>query len=452
MRRIQSTVARESALVGAIGAAFLIACSPLQRDMSELKQSAASSGGTINNYPGNTNGGAPVDLGGSASSLSESAQAGGVAGQATAAIGGTDATSIPTAGAPDRGGSAAVTVGGGSAGQTSGASAGNSPLGGSANGGSPMDRAGAGGALLALAGRSGILNQGGIPNVGGLPNAAGALAFAGNSATSAPVCVPTGPEQCTDGIDNDCNGFVDCPIVNGRYPEPGRACSGDDAWASLSTPFRSVKRVECRSGGPLAVGAKAWEICDSLNPTALKVYSMGLAEAHLDASNGLTRFEFRFVYDNDRVSDPNFILYYAHNSLWDDAKGTPKLQCPPTQPDAGFFGAAAPYIAAGTTAQPFAEGDLLLKNPFIRLRFAPTYFGQFEKPAPPQEVKVMSLRHRFVVDPTRKMLLVTRLYQSLRTGGGNCKAAVLMDHVSQVGTSVDHNRFYLAPCDAIVMN
>ncbi|HEY4012431.1 MAG TPA: hypothetical protein VGM06_03790 [Polyangiaceae bacterium] len=50
---------------------------------------------------------------------------------------------------------------------------------------------------------------GAAPDAGSAPEAS-----AGRDATSAadggPTCIPTGPEQCDDGIDNDCNGKVDC--------------------------------------------------------------------------------------------------------------------------------------------------------------------------------------------------------------------------------------------------
>jgi hypothetical protein len=473
--------------LGAVGALLLFACSPQQRDLSELKQFQAASGGpgqslaqaggtaarstTATGSASTAAGGATFD-----SVSSTNLQTGGVAGQSITLTNSGGNTSVSSNGlgaqagvlglgsAPNLalGGSTAVTSSSASLAGSPATSGGTSSEGGRANGGvsgssaGSSARAGAGGGPEAIAGGSGWLTQGGAPSVGGSVNAAGGAGAAGGrnvaGSPSTTVCVPSGAEVCHDGLDNDCNGFVDCPVINGRFPEPGRASAGDDAWASLAIPFRPIRRVECRSGRPDAVANKLWQPCDEADPTALKVYSMAPSEAAMDSSNGITRFEFRFVYDDNRLSEPSFLLYYAHNSLIDSVKGTSTLQCPPLPNDARLFAAAAAYVGQGAPA--FAAGDLLLKNPFIRLKFTPDVYEQFVRPAPVQDIKVLSIRHRFVVDPTQTMLLVTRLYQSLRSG--SCEVAVLKDHVhSAAGATINkfnNNRFYAAPCTAIVMN
>jgi hypothetical protein len=412
-----------------LGVALLVGCSPTQRDLSQLKQQTSdangSHGGTLNATQGGANssdGGTSANLGGLGSLGGTNNQASG----SSAATGGASSAAGTSAGLGGSNG-----LGGNSAGGDTTANGGTTAT----TGGSADTHGGAGGTVAAT---------GGASSLGGQINAAGA-----------PTCVPAGNEVCDDGIDNDCNGTLDCPVIAGRFPEPGRASAGDDAWVQLNPPVNALGAVQCRTGSPTTVGTKPWLTCDASAPTALKLYSMGLAEAKLDTYNGVIVFEFRFVYRNGMQSDPRQLVFYAHNSLWDNVNGTSGLVCPKLQTDEAYFTAARPYIAPVTSSAPtFGTSDLQLKNPFIRIQFAPSYVGEFVATSAPQVVSVLSLRHRFVVDGARQLLLVTRYYESSRAPK-QCAAATIEDHDTYLyvpSTNKAYKQDIKVPCEAIVLN
>jgi len=469
---------RSQPLFASVSILALVACQATKRDLTQLMPSdanggASSSGGNASSVAGKTSTVGGATVGGATGNGGTSN--GGIANGGAANGGLTSQAGRPNTGGvtgfggaggalqPNGGVGGAIAVGGGTSSVGGATVQGGAPSqGGVANIGGVVNLGGAigiGGVVVAggAVGLGGVANTGGVINVGGVANTGGVIGVGGVSGCTNPVA-----EVCNDGIDNDCNGTVDCPIVNGRFPEPGRAASGDDAWAQLAPPVKTLAKVECRSGKPNLVGAKLWQTCDTAQPTALTVYSMGPAEAKLDANNGVTQFDFRFVYADGKVSDPRSVVYYAHNSLWGTTPRNADLLCPVGQPDNRYFEAARPYIAPDTTAGTFADADLRLKNPFIFLRFAPKFAGlNFGAITAPQEIKVLSLRHRFVVDPGRQMLLVTRTYRSTRSPGtsqspGVCDAAVIADrdtysYVS--GTKTVHQRMHMrSTCDAIVMN
>ncbi|MGC4067646.1 MAG: hypothetical protein QM784_23960 [Polyangiaceae bacterium] len=319
---------------------------------------------------------------------------------------------------------------------------------------------GAGGAT-AVGGSTGT---GGATAVGGSTGAGGATAVGGSAGTggTTAACVPTisvletTQAQCTDGIDNDCNGNVDCPVISTRYPEVGRATGGDDAMVRLLAPNSNLRlaRVECRTDKTSIIGTKTWNTCDLTNPTNLTLFAMTDAAAQLAASNGVTQFDFRFVYTDGRTSDPSTMTFYSHNSLRDGSPGTPKLRCEPLATDEAYFSAARTYLVTGTTQAGFASTDVQLKNPFIYTKFTPSYIGTFTATTTPQEVRILSLRHRFSLDANRQLLLVARQYSSTRSAG-KCNAAAIEVHDTYLGGITGNRnraRKYRNVCDAIVLN
>ncbi len=445
---------RDLTFFGCCGFVLLAACAPKERDLSQLKSSAANSGGSgVGGGASSTagRGATGTTAGGTTTSVQAGTSSVGAAG--SAATGGTPASG----GLPAKGGQS-------SNGGTLGVAGATTVQGGS--GGVASANGGASGAI----GTGGVVSAAGTTGVGGAIATGGAIGVGGVSTGGVvgtgggPACVPTTNEVCNDGIDNDCNGNVDCPVVTGRYPDPTRASAGDDAWAQLAPPAKTIKQVECRSGKPGAAATKPWLVCDTANPTALTVYSMGLAEAKLPVGNGVTQFDFRFVFTDGKVSDPRSIVYYAHNSLWDTTKGTPTRACPVAQPDSRYFDAARPYIAPSSTTIPtFATNDAQLKPPFIFLRFFPAFGGRnFTPTTTPSEIRLLSLRHRFVIDAGKQMLLVTRSYRSTRSAGtpsadtdGSCLAATIQDRDSEYVTlpAPKHNHVHKkSPCEAIVLN
>ena len=61
-------------------------------------------------------------------------------------------------------------------------------------------------------------------------------------------CVPTGPEVCDDGIDNDCNGRVDC--ADPACASTGFACTPSVPAGWLVVAFNATQRVACPAGYP----------------------------------------------------------------------------------------------------------------------------------------------------------------------------------------------------------
>lgn len=461
--------ARNTMLLGCFGLLVLVACAPKQRDLTQLTQSDADGGkagaGGQSSHAGST--AAPT---GGVSTTQAGATSTGMGGSGAVAGTSISGGQSALAGQPSIGG--AVGIGGGAAVQ--GGSGGVTSSNGGASG-----ALGIGGATIgiggvtntggAVIGVGGVANTGGAVGAGGVPGSGGAIIGVGGVANTGGIvgaggatsCVPTGVEVCNDGVDNDCNGTIDCPNVAGRFPEPGRAASGDDVWVQLTAPAKLLKQVECRSGKPNLVGSKLWLVCDPTNPKALTVYSMGLAEAKLPENNGVTQFDFRFVYTDGSVSDPRSIVYYAHNSLWDANKGTSSLLCNPVQADSRYFDVARGYIAPDASTPTFAADDAQLKNPFIRLRFYPPRSGNnYAERNVSQEIKVLSLRHRFVIDSGKQMLLVTRQYQSTRSG--TCEPARIGDRDTDTEsvttgtppttTILYHHKHRFSTCHAIVLN
>jgi hypothetical protein len=408
---------------------MLAACSQVERDLGQLKSQAGE-----------------TSTGGKGGS---SAQSSGGRSAAGASQGGTSTTGGTTEPVSSSGGTTSA--------ETTSASGGLPGLGGtSALGGSSSV-----GGTSALGGSSSV---GGTSALGGSSSVGGTTARGGSSGVggTTAVCVPTisvletTQAQCTDGIDNDCNGNIDCPVISTRYPEVGRATAGDDAMVRLLAPNSNLKlaRVECRTDKTSIIGTKTWNTCDVSNATNLTLYAMSDAVAQLAASNGVAQFDFRFVYTNGRTSDPSTMTFYSHNSLYDGSPGTPKLRCEPLATDEAYFSAARTYLVTGTAQATFAATDVQLKNPFIYAKFTPSYIGAFTATTAPQEVKILSLRHRFALDANRQLLLVARQYSSTR-GPARCSAAPIEVHDTYLGgitANRQRARKYRNVCDAIVLN
>ncbi len=444
----------------------------------------SSNGGVVGVGGTLTNGG--VDTSAGTSSMGGASAAGGAValGGTSASIGG--ATNIggkssvgggsPSGGSQTVGGQAPIggsasvggaTIGVGGSSNSAGGSVavgGSKPTGGA--GGATLGAGGAtistGGQPLATGGTPGA--TGGVSPTGGVPATGGAKPTGGNAGTGGTTvsnCTVTETQEvsCGDGVDNDCDGAIDCPVVGGRYPAPGIAAPGDDVWVRLNAPGASslkVQSMQCRFGKPAAIASIAWAPCIVDATDTQKVYSMSGADAQLKTNDGVTQFDFRFQYTSGAFSEPRSIVYYAHSSLWDGSPTVSKFACKPIVGDDTLFAAAQAKLVTSSSQAGFAATDVQLKNPFVSIQFTPPFlFGHMLGTAPlstPQKINVMSLRHRFVVDPTRQLLLVARMYQSQRNAP-SCLAASLQTREYATGARVRlHPEQYNNHCDAVVLN
>lgn len=182
---------------------------------------------------------------------------------------------------------------------------------------------------------------------------------------------------------------------------------------------------ECRTGpeASFTPSDPPWKPCDGAagtNPTHSPTASATTAE-------GSYRTEYRYRSDTFR-SNTIALQYYVHNAL------NKVATCPrpgqagdgPHLTDADYFQAAQAFAAASggtyTIADTFpvpgnARTDpFWIRNPFIKIPFsgvqAVAYMNTWPAPgtAFDHTVNERSLRHKFVLNPTRTLLLVKRQY------------------------------------------
>ena len=122
----------------------------------------------------------------------------------------------------DFGADAAVDQGGGGAAAGGDSGMGGTPTGGAAGAGSGGEGGGGhgGGGTAGSAGQGGAgaaIGTGGVtPGSGGVPGSGGAASAGGKGGAASGAggvgggCVPSGPEDCFNQLDDDCNGHVDC--------------------------------------------------------------------------------------------------------------------------------------------------------------------------------------------------------------------------------------------------
>lgn len=188
---------------------------------------------------------------------------------------------------------------------------------------------------------------------------------------------------------------------------------------------------ECRTGpdAQFTPTEPVWKPCDGAtgaNPTHAPVMLPATPE-------GTYRTEHRYRSDNYRSPTVD-TRFYAHRSLdkvatcprQGDAADGPKFT------DAEYFQAAQVFAAGSGGAFPIGDAfpvpsynsidPFVIRNPFIKIPFTqvrvPGGFNSWPQPAPGQAlsapfdhvVNERSLRHKFVVNGPRTMLLVKRQY------------------------------------------
>jgi hypothetical protein len=281
-------------------------------------------------------------------------------------------------------------------------------------------------------------------------------------------CAPNGANtdvtHPNDGLDNDCDGLWDRPVVQvgAAFPLLGGATSAADLSIPVTASVIAGAALQCRSykrstAVPPAFGPCANPIRNSASSTS-------------SANDGAWRTDIRWSFSEGRFSNVVSYDYYVHSSL----HGAPR--CPALGvTDDQIFTAADAYLRASLmTAAPgrvepgaFAPTETYLTTPFITIGYRPLTGGSFFLRNLPIGVvsqaaysaQILSLRRRFTVSSNARYVLMKRTHASRRayehTGSVDCKAAwfeVLntMYDEDAFGQVREHRTSYR--CDAVVVN
>ncbi len=270
-------------------------------------------------------------------------------------------------------------------------------------------------------------DQGGAPdNAGGGGNLPGAAGEGGTGGCT------SNPEICDDGIDNDCDDLVDCPLLISAFPENNKAAAGADVELTFAPTADGT--FQCRYGKPAEIESALWFDCPG--PVVTPIADADSTDA---AQDGLKLFQVRLDY-GDTFSDVVEWTAYTHHSM----HGVPR--CAPKATDQAYFDFAATLLSAAGTFGATAR----LKNPFISIAFNPPPDAWVNVSDSDGLVEPLSLRKRFVRDPTDHYLLLTRVYES-RGSAGYCDAAAIFVHDHGMGVGTLNSRYKIL-CDALVFN
>jgi len=192
---------------------------------------------------------------------------------------------------------------------------------------------------------------------------------------------------------------------------------------------------ECRIARPMDLAGALWGPCDGDEGDTPKVQPPNSA-----LTSGTYTAEVRALWGQD-VSPVVSMTFSAHETL----NNVPT--CPQTITDARYFLEAKRYL---TVAKSFSTSSYTTKltGPFIQFYVSPPNVSS-------KKLEILSLRRRFIVDSTNRLILITRRYESRLHG--KCVPGIRMDTIwpgadnpRLVGAKYyerrDHN------CDAVVLN
>jgi hypothetical protein len=259
-------------------------------------------------------------------------------------------------------------------------------------------------------------------------------------------CVPDGmsdPAAPNDGKDNDCDGLRDIPVLSSAFPTQGLPSAADEVQLQFAPEIIPSATLSCRTHrlNDTTVG---WGACPLNGST---IHPFDAIAAGKPENDGLWATDVRWDFQSGEHSDVYTFKYYVHHTL----KGI--NHCPQPHSDMQWFMKAAERLAtpdAGT----FKLGvDTFLASPFIKVRYKiPTSsWPDWKLDGSSPDIKMPSLRRRFVLSPDGKYLLITRNYNSTRSG--SCSAASIKVHNTQMMKGPRNNdRFITYQCRAIVLN
>ncbi|HKU40044.1 MAG TPA: hypothetical protein VJR89_17915, partial [Polyangiales bacterium] len=164
-------------------------------------------------------------------------------------------------------------------------------------------------------------------------------------------------------------------------------------------------------------------------------------------NNGLWVTDVRWNFSDGATSDVHTFRYYVHNTL----HGVP--HCGQPHSDAQWFMKAAERLASPDAGTFKLGADTFLASPFIKVTYKipQDSWPDWQLDGTLKPRKMPSLRRRFTLSGDGKYLLITRNYQSTRSGG--CWAATIRVHNTQMMSGPrNNNRFNINKCRAIVLN
>jgi len=270
-----------------------------------------------------------------------------------------------------------------------------------------------------------------------------------------PVIGQTDLSHPSDGVDNECDGLWDRPLIQptGLFPEPGAAAAITDVSIPINGSTITGATVQCRSYRR-GTAAPAFATCP--NPVRNTA----------TASDGAWRTEIRWSWADGRFSHITQYDYYVHASL----NGAPRCSLGAT--DDNLFIAADAYLKAGNVPVgkdpgTFSASETFLANPFVTVGYKPINGYQFSLRRTSLSgaantlfsADMWSLRKRFVMSANQRYILIRRTYASKAAwvdGKKDCKAAYF-EYLNSwwVGSPSQLPDRYIVEehsCDAVVVN
>lgn len=307
------------------------------------------------------------------------------------------------------------------------------------------DEGGGGGTKPSTGGSS---SQGGEPSSGGTSNQGqagdgiiitGGSDGEGGSPPVDPNCVPTGDEECSDGVDNDCDGETDCLVLRSEFPQENGAASGADVKYTFTRPHASAS-FQCRTarGGTLPTNAE-WTACGAVSGGEVQVFTDGVSRD--PRQDGLWTTDVRLSFPDGTASARYRRQVYIHSSLHGVA------HCDLGVTDAALFAAATPFL--------HDEGAFevaTIRNPFVSIDFDPPVTTMFNYNVTDKDgtINLRTLRRTFSFNGDNHYMVVKRAYTS-RLSDMGCNAIEKRVHVKG-GNYNNPGTMAYQRCSALVMN
>jgi hypothetical protein len=250
-----------------------------------------------------------------------------------------------------------------------------------------------------------------------------------------PTCMPTGAEDCFDGVDNDCDGATDCLVLLSQFPPVNGAAAGQHVEYNFRPPRVPGVEFECRALKGVSIPAGTpWEPCASVEDGTVLPISTAISQA--EGNDGLWTTNVRLAFAGGGRSVSYRRQVYIHSSLHGETR------CPDTAPAPAYFTLAAPNLQSAGKFEPAT-----IRNPFVRLTFTPPVDATWSVGPNDGTINLMSLRRRFELSEDGEFLLVTRNYPS-RLGRTGCLAFEKRVHLRGSGSG----SFRYQKCQGLVFN